>query len=318
MGKAIITALVAALSAGCVLLSSAARADLVTHQSASSQVDAGGITQLRQDVATEDGFASSVAIWPPGQPAAQGRTAARSRAAEIAVNAKVFNDSYSSEVFDLTLSQAFYSIQLDASQTVSAVGLDFFLPPSYLELVKNVETPYALEAIFLAELRVCYGTICSISDQRFFVQANASGMFYDLDHSVQASGDPSLDLTPLLNPTVTDSGTGGFARTYLVEFPEFLGHLDLGILPADTPLTVEYVLQARASGRVAFSSAIAAINDPFELDGDPVQQGVPLVLTQTIVPEPATALLVLAGVGWLGFAQRRVHRRALARLSARW
>ena len=73
---------------------------------------------------------------------------------------------------------------------------------------------------------------------------------------------------------------------------------------AGLPVRVEYILQARASGVVWFSSAIAAINDPFELDGDPVQGGLPFGLEQVPVPLPPALAAFGPGVLLLG-ARRR-------------
>lgn len=286
-----------------------AQAAVITQQSATSQVDANGATQVRQDVTANDGFASSVAIWPGGMSDAQGRTAARSRAAEIAANARVFSDTFVGQTFDLALSQAYYAVRIDPVLVSTHMGLDFFLPPSYVEIVNNGETFFnELQAVFFADLRVCQQALCSTADQRFFLQANASGTYRNVQHSILADGDPALDLTPLLNPTVTDTNTG-LLRTYLVEFPEFFGHLDLGIYPAGTLLTVEYTLQARAQGIALLSSAIAAVNDPFVVDSDPVRQGPPLTLTATPaanqIPEPSALLLFAGGLLALYVAKRK-------------
>jgi hypothetical protein len=288
------------------LMVAACEAVTETLQTASSQVDALGMTQLRDDDSAVDGSASTQAIWPAGTGIPQGRTAARSRAAEIAANARVFSENFNSQAFDLALSQAVYAVQLDPAVIGSNASVDFFLPPSYLELQHNAEVPFLdLDAVFFADLRVCFDASCSLADQVFFLQAELQGDFNSTMPSTSLSGHPSLDLTPLMNPTFSDSGAG-FLRTYLLEFPEFTGHVDVGTVPAGVPLRVEYTLQARASGTTSLNSAIAAVNDPFLVDTDPVQQGVPLQVTLTPVPEPASWLQCALVVCLSGWRYRRV------------
>lgn len=290
-----------------------AQAATITTQSASSQVDAYGTTQAREELSATDSSASTSAIWPAGTNVPQGRTAARSSASEIAANARVFSDTFAAQTFDLALSQAYYAVQINPLLITTQVEIDFFLPPSYLEIVTNGETYFhELNSLIFAELRVCQAATCSLADRIFDFQANASGTYQNVSHSLIATGDPSLDLTPLLTPTVTD--TSGFVRTYLVEFPSFEGHVDLGTFAASDILTVEYTLQARAWGPAQFSSAIAAVNDPFLLATDPVLQGAPLRLTTTgvpggssEVPEPASVLMVAPALGLIGLARRRTR-----------
>jgi hypothetical protein len=285
----------------------------ITSQSASSYIEAGGTEQARQDVASTNGFASSQAIWPAGNNIPQGRTAARSGDTEIAANAGVFSDLFTMRPIDLALSQATYIVQLPPILTPQTAALQVYLPPSYVEIVNNAELQFnEMHALFFAELRVCLTATCTIGDRQFYFQVNADGSYRNMNHSIQVSGNPSLDLSPLQNPTVTDT-SGGFLRTYLVEFPDFTGVLDLGLVPGGSTLTVEYVLQARANGIAQFNSAIAAINDPFLVDTDPVLSGAPLLLTTSAatadVPEPSTALLCgPAAIALWMLARRRKNR----------
>ncbi len=289
----------------CVLLlaiAGSAQAAVTTRQGANSQIDDAGITQALQTVSTIDGFASSQAIWPPADGGPQARTAARSRAAEIAVNARVFSPDFRPGSFDLALSQAVFAIEA-VSPSVQRGAFDFFLPPSYVELVTNAEIPWpVLETVMFADVRACFTSSCGSSDQRFYFQANLTGSYTSYSHTVTASGDPGLDLTPLRNPTLVEET--GFVRTVRLEFPEFTGHIDLGVIPANATLRIEYLMQARAWGDVGFSSAIAAINDPFALDTDPVQAGRGLNFLPTPVPEPQAWLLLLAGIGVLAACSR--------------
>lgn len=273
-------------------------AQVDTMQSASSSVEAQGATQVDDRDTASNGAASSQALWS-GNTNNHARTAARSRSSEIAANARVFQETGFNFVdYDLAISQANYTISATGALAPRQASFDFFLPPSYLEIVSNAETYFhQLNATLLAELRVCFATSCSLGDRHLYVQADLDATYREHNVSVQASGNPALDLSPFLNATISDSGIGGFTRTRLIEFPAFSGHLDLGHVPAGVPITVDYVLQTRAWGTVAFSSAIAAINDPFFLDSDPITGGVPLVLTLAPVPEPpAVALMLLGGL----------------------
>jgi hypothetical protein len=108
-------------------------------------------------------------------------------------------------------------------------------------------------------------------------------------------------------------GPDFFLRTTTIDFPAFHGHLDLGLIPAGVPLTVEYQMQARGSGLLLANIGLAAINDPFLLSTDPVQPGVALdlaVAPAAPVPAPATWMLLLAGLALApAFARRRPGSR---------
>ena len=288
-----------------VLSSMPLAAQVDTFQSAGSMVDALGVTQVRDDDAANDGAASSQALWS-GNTNNHARTAARSRSSEIAANARVFQETgFNFVTYDLALSQASYEISAVGALAPRQASFDFFLPPSFLEIVSNAETAFLrLDTVMFADLRVCFRITCSLGDRQLHFQASLGGTHREHELSVQASGHPNLDLSPLLGASLGDSGETGFIRTRLIEFPAFSGHIDLGIVPAGLPITVQYVLQARAWGTVALSSAIAAINDPFLLDTDPVASGVPMALMLTPVPEPPAFVLMLLG-GLLSVARAR-------------
>lgn len=287
----------------------AARAGVVTHQSATSSIRASGVLQADQSNTVTDSRADSQAIWPAPPTTVQGRTAARSRVEEIGANAMILDTGFSHLLIDEVISAATYQISVDVESVSRNAMLSFFLPPSYMEIESNAETQfYEMQTVLLADLRVCYALACSSSDRRFSLQSTAEVSFASRSHSVRAEGDPQLDLSTLLNPVVTFT-PGGFLNTYLVEFPEFTGMLDLGYVPVGSTITVEYQIQARARGRAALNQAIAAINDPFALETDPLRQGAPLALSFTPavdpVPEPAAGWLVLGGVAIFLF--RRVN-----------
>lgn len=283
-----------------LLAASVAPAAVITEQFGTSTIRANGAMQAEQAQAVTDSFASTQAIWPPSPTAAQGRTAARSSVEEIAANAMILDTSFTGVLFDEVMSAANFTLTVSPEFIVRHATLEFFLPPSYMEVVSNGETYFnVMETVLLANLWVCYANSCGSSDERFQFQSIATVSYLNRGHSVQATGDPALDLSGLQNPDVTFT-PNGFLNTYRVAFPEFTGILDVGDVPAGLPITVEYQVQARARGRALLNTAIAAINDPFLLSTDPVLQGTPLQLTFTpvvdTVPEPSTVLLVLSGV----------------------
>jgi hypothetical protein len=284
-----------------------AAAVIRTEQSGSSSIEVGGVEVERSGDAAVDGRVSVFAIEGTFT-TPESRTAARASASEIAVNAKLDDKHlFSGTPWTLTLSQAVYTIRADSSALVSRAELDFHLPPAYLEVTSNAEFAQStLEVTLQAQLAVCFQSSCGASDARFFLQDILEASYQSYQHGPNVRGDPSLDLAPLRNPTVTDTGFGqGFYRTVNVSFPEFSGHLDLGLVPAGDPITVEYLLQVRASGIGRDNVAIAAINDPFTLATDPVRLGAPLVLSLTEIPEPGTAALVAVGGGLLAALRRR-------------
>jgi len=290
-------------------------ATIVTTQSGVSQVEIAGIKQVESSDAKTDGFVSVFALWGT-QSTPEARTAARSGAHEMAANARIDDKhAFSGTDFSTVLSQANYSIMLAADNLfVHNAVVDFVLPASYLEVTSNVETStVVLETTLLADLRVCFAIACTLSDSRFHIQANLDASYRSFSWSSSPTGAPGLDLTPFQNPTITNTTTGNtFLHTTNVAFPFFQGHLDLGTVPAGTPLTLEYIMQARASGRGETNIGISSINDPFLLGTDPVQMADPMTLTVTdgaaATPEPGSWLLCLSGAAILAWS-RALRRR---------
>ncbi len=281
-----------------------------TEQDAQSSVAINQVEVASDSIGAINGQASSRALYPAAPTAYQARTAARSSSTEIAANSQILDTAYSFEPFDLVLSQANYAIEVPAEAFSRTADFDFFLPPSYLEVVSSAELPdNELRASMLAEVRVCFSSSCSLGDERFRFDAFLNASWREHAENYGASGDTSLDLS-LLAPTLTDGDYSAFnfERTVNYAFPAFTGQIEVGRVPAGQTVRIEYVMQTRASGELIFNSAIAAINDPFELDTDAVMAGAPISsLTIAPVPEASTVMMLAAGLLALALRRRRSH-----------
>ena len=287
----------------------AAQAGVVVHPSATSEIRTSPGTQATQSQATSGTPAASQAIWPASPTNAQARTAARSSALEIGANALITDSAFTRLNFDEVISAASYAITATPEFLNSGSLIEFYLPPSYLEVESNLELPNnTMEVLLLANLEVCFRSVCT---KEFFFQSIATASYNNQNFSTLLSGNPMLDLTALDNPQVSLTPSSDlFLRTYLVEFPDYAGSFDFGAVPVGESVEVRYQIQARAKGLAAFNHAIAAINDPFTVTTDPIRQGTPLSLTFTgsateSVPEPSTVLLSLTGL--MAFAVRRMN-----------
>jgi len=286
---------------------------LETAESGSSTVRVNGNIVADDSDAKTDGRVSTVAIFGTFN-TPEVRTAARSAFnGELASNVRMDDKNrFSNTNVTETISAATLTYHSAPDNALLRhASLDFTLPPSFMEVTSfgEVQTN-ALEMVLLADLRVCFATLCGSNDSLFRFQSTLTSSFQSFAWSASATGDPSLNLDPLRHPVITD-GVAAIERTTTLDFEAFHGHLDLGLVPAGSPLTVEYQLQTRGSGRLLANIGLAGINDPFILDTDPVSAGA-LALTfapVAAVPEPEIALLMAGGLALVSGAMRRRMRR---------
>ncbi|MBI3683416.1 MAG: hypothetical protein HY235_23835 [Acidobacteria bacterium] len=135
---------------------------ITTTQSGISQIEIAGSLVTESSDAKTDGFVSVFALFG-SLTTPEARTAARSGAHEMAVNAKPDDKFlFSFTDFSNVLSQAYYSIESAPENVFLNHGaLDFVLPASYLEVTSNAESPRnEVEAVLLADLRVCFSSLC--------------------------------------------------------------------------------------------------------------------------------------------------------------
>ena len=195
-----------------LLVGQCAWTGVITHQSGISQIEIGGLRQVESTDAKNDGRVSVYALWG-SRNTPEARTAARSGSHEMAVNARIDDKlRFSNTDFSTVLSQSTYTVNVDPDNLfVRHAELDFVLPASYLEITSTAEIPFiSLATVLLVDLRLCFETACSSTDAIFHMQANLDASYQAFNWSAVADGHSSLDLTPLRNPTVTD--THGFAR----------------------------------------------------------------------------------------------------------
>jgi hypothetical protein len=305
--------LAATVLLGAAFAAAAQTGALQTVESGTSTVRINGNTVADDSDAQTDGRVSTVAIFGTVT-TPEVRTAARSALnGELASNVRMDDKNrFSFTNVTETISAATLSYHSAPDNALLRhASLDFTLPPSFMEVTNFGEVPQnALEMVLLADLRVCFATLCSSSDSLFGFQSILTASFQSFAWSASATGDPSLNLDPLRHPVITD-GVVAFERTTTLDFAAFHGHLDLGLVPAGSPLTVEYQMQTRGSGRLLANIGLAGINDPFLLDTDPVSAGA-LALTfspVTAVPEPEIGLLMAGGLALMSGAMRRRMRR---------
>jgi hypothetical protein len=241
------------------------------------------------------------------------RTAGRVSGNEIAVNVRIDGkQSFQGAQVDTGESRVSFEALLGVlpGGGPERVYAAFHLPAGYLETMHNAELAFlGIDTSAEASIEVRRCPPCA-PERLFSFELLLESTFRDEQHTVRASGQPGLDVAPLLEAQFADSGAG-FLRTRSFGFEDFEGVLDLGVLSGGEELFFDYTLIARAVGTIAWSTGIAAINDPFLFDGDPVRQAPTLrffsvPVDVAAVPEPATTALLLAAAlgGTVGVRRR--------------
>jgi hypothetical protein len=315
--------------AGLALLTiaSPATAIVTSEQTARAFVSVSGARVDSDSLTLQSGNASALARFGNNF-LPEARAAGRSLVGgEMAANVRLDDKhDFSFFVVDFADGSASYKINVAPDSVfVQHARLDFYLPPSFLEITSNAELPRNGLTMFIsARLKVCFEeSFCTAPESeqfRFDVELVANYLGTEL-LDIDVTGATGLDFTSLQNPTITDTGNSPvagsmpFYRTVTVNFSDFTGHLDLGEIPVGTPLTIEYDMKARGEGRLIDNIGLAGINDPFVLDTDPLPPGQALALVFAPVPEPGQfALCASGGLLLVGQAWRR--RRAARRRAA--
>ena len=214
------------------------------------------------------------------------------------------------------LSQATYGINLAPDNLfVNDASLDFVLPPAYMEVTSNAEVrSAALEAVLLADLRVCFAIACSSRDAVFHFQSTSPPRGRTSSGVRMPRAIRQLDLTPLENPTIVDSGAIGFLRTTTIEFPISGATWSSEQSLLGSPFATA-ILEVQTGGLAFANIGIAAINDPFLLDTDPVQSFAPVTLT--VSPRgasdagPGACRAAACATGMAAWLRRRLRRGML-------
>jgi len=251
----------------------------------------------------------------------QVRTAARSSLGVMTVNATYEARGFGAQstTFSTVQSVAHVNIAVKADSTGGAqeVFLDFFLPPGFLELVENAETGFdpatIHQATLAATISTCQNFPCiDVIENQFQFGATLTGNYVTQQLVVIAETTQSdLDTSPLesaqLQVTETTFPSGLPKRTALWEYPEFEGHVSLGILEPGDFLSVSYLMFATVDGIALLNGATAAINDPFLISGDPMLalRAVAVDGDVVAVAAPAGPTLFLSGLLILYGLRRR-------------
>jgi len=294
---------------------------ITNEETARAFVSVRGVLVARDSLTVQSGNASALARFGSNL-LPEARAAGRSLAGgEMAANVRLDDKHrFSFTPIDYADGSASYRLNVEPDNVfVQRAALDFYLPPSFLEITSNAEVPRnGLTMWISARLKVCFeNLVCTSPDsEQFAFRAELVANYLGVELlDIDVSGAPGLDFTALQNPTITDTGNtpvGGsmpFYRTVTVDFSDFSGHIDLGEIPVGTPLTIEYDMSARGEGVLFDNIGLAGINDPFILDTDPLPPSQALTFVSAPVPEPGPFALGLAGgLVLIGQAWRR--RRA--------
>ena len=187
------------------------------------------------------------------------------------------------------------------------LNANFFLPPSVLEITQNAEAATEFQtSIARLDATLVYidlgQTLFSFQAELAleYVQLPTGGLGFEYEFTTLSAStlDNQADVTPLLNPLITEV-SDGFTTTVTAEFPAFHSSVDLGLVGPRTFASVSYRFDAGVTGGgFDGSSASAAINDPLTFSGDV------LTFTNVDVPEP-TGLIVMATFAVTVLGRRR-------------
>jgi len=240
-------------------------------------------------------------------------TAARATPTDFATNAKIdAREHLTRPLVDYAKveSVAHYGASLFNDRPVAnfKLGMEFVIPPSFMELTLSSEFPglsmsSSIDAfITLTRLPLPGSGGTPITSDLFRFHADVSGSFASgPTFSTSMALTPGVSLVTFASPTVTITnasggpGCGEFQAqcTFLYEFDELAGAIDLGVLSPGEAIAINYFMTANVAGPAMFSGAIAAINDPFFFSGDAVTPVArPAFVELAAVPLPGSAALL--------------------------
>ncbi len=274
-----------------------------------------GPTQVQlQDPATGTGEITASKLQHGAFNTAHAITAARATESDFAANAKIEARNFFTDPqlrYTKVESVAHYGAAIfnDNPATSFNLGMEFLIPPSFMELTLTNELPNlsmtsSIDALITLTTTPPPGPGTDpVISTLLQIHAEVSGSFRSgptfTSNLIQTQG---VVLTGILAPTITitntSSGTGCGAFdsqcTFLYDFGDIAGTIDLGILSPGEGLAVNYFMTATVSGPAAFTGAIAALNDPFFLAGDPLPP-VPRPAFVELAPVPAPSSVILLG-----------------------
>lgn len=296
-------------------------------RSTEAEIEVSGILVEQQQQTSPNGPATSSVT--SGTPLSENEARARGTSEQLSM---VSNAEYDIRDFNFQNPVDFTSVNSQASIDIEGTSLtggditiDFFIPPSFLELRTNAEAaggPFTQSARMRADLTLCAPDCTTGIGRLLAFEAELTGDYFNQTFSSFAlsellgpfpfGGPPSsLDLTPLLDDTLTvvDSMPNFLPlRTITWNLPAYRGSINIGSLPVGQRFVLIYDLETEVIGNTPLSGAAAAINDPLNI----MQFGMPLVdqagsVPPPDIPEPSTGLLVLTAIGLV--AARRRSRR---------
>ena len=245
--------------------------------------------------------------------AAHAISAARATETDFAANAKIEARNFFTDPrtgYSKVESVAHYGAAIfnDSLATNFNLGMEFLIPPSFMELTLTNELPNlrmtsSIDALITLTTLPLPGTGAPpLISALLQIHAEVSGSFNSRPtFSSSLMQVPGVSLAGLAAPTITvtnnsgGTGCGAFDGqcTFLYDFGEIAGTINLGVLTPLESLAVNYFMTATVSGPATFTGAIAALNDPFFFSDDPLPPVPrPAFVELAPVPAPSTAILL--------------------------